>query len=643
MGSSTVLGAMSTQGAGPVETALRNVLVPICVIAGAVVVSVFFFPGIVGSLLTGRAILVVSLLFFGSGLAYVALLPVTIDANAEEARRDAPYLLRIRRLGWIGTLRGGAARLRGFLASQDPITFGVPVAVFVFFFAAYSLAPSSTQSVVGTVEGVLLYEFAWLFLGAMFLAVLYCFYLLVGPWGAIRLGGPDAEPTYTYPTYFTMFFTAGIAAGIVFWGPAEALLHYETPPPFLDAGPRSGDAVAGALTYAIFHYGFSAWSAYVVLGVPIAYFTYQRGAPLRVSAILTPFLGVDGLDSRWATLVDVLAVFATIGGIATSVALVGQQFLAGVGYQWGVTYGSTAPVLVVAGLTLIYVVSAESGVHRGIRRIAGIAIVLFVLFAALLIGVGPRSAVVDIGSAAIGGYVVEFVPMSLYLGRGLVASEWVANWTVWNWSWWFSWAPFAGLFLAALSKGRRVRTVVLTGVVATSAATAVWFVLLGGTSLSLQRSGTADILAAIDPYATPEAVAGFPIFAALPLGQLLMFCFLALIIVFIVTSADTSTLVVAILTTKRDRAPTTGSIVFWGLFQGGVAVAVLLVGGGEALQALAVLTGGPFAVLLVVALAGLTLTFRRHERGHRSPLGRLHAAVRDHGVAGPSELLRDDD
>jgi choline-glycine betaine transporter len=626
-----------------VETILRTVLIPLCVVAGAVVVSVFFFTGIVGSLMGGRGILVVSLLFFGSVLAYVALLPITIDTDAEEARRDASYLLRIRRLGWIGTIKGGVARLRGFLARQDPLTFGVPVAAFVLFFAAYSLAPSGTQSVVGTVKSVLLHEFGWLFLSAMFLAVLYCLFLLVGPWGDIKLGGPDAEPSYTYPTYFAMFFTAGIAAGIVFWGPAEALLHYDTPPPFLDAQPRSGGGAAGALTYAIFHYGVSAWSAYVVLGVPIAYFTYQRGAPLRVSSILTPFLGVDGLDSRWATLVDVLAVFATIGGIATSVALVGQQFLAGVSYQWGVTYGGVAPILVVAGLTLIYVVSAESGVHRGIRRIAGIALVLFILFAALLIGVGPRSAVLDIGAAAVGGYVMDFVPMSLYLGGGLVAGEWVANWTVWNWSWWFSWAPFAGLFLAALSKGRRVRTVVFTGAIATSAATTVWFVLLGGTSLSLQRSGTADILAAIEPYATPEAVAGFPIFAALPLGQLLMFLFLALIIVFIVTSADTSTLVVSILATKRGRAPTTGSIVFWGLFQGGVAVAVLLVGGEGTLQALAVLTGGPFAVLVVVALVGLTLTFRRHERGHRSPLGRLRAAVRNHGIAGPSEVLRDDD
>jgi choline/carnitine/betaine transport len=635
---------MATQGTSAVEASVRKALVPVWALSGTLVVSVFFFPSLVGSVVTRRSLLVATLLFFGSGLAYVALLPLDIDdADGADARRTVPYLLRARHLGPVGTLRDLLARGRGFLARQDPVTFGVPVAAFTLFFAARLGAPARTQAAIDAVESVLLQEFGWLFLGATFIAVLFCLFLLVGPWGEVKLGGPEAEPAYTYPTYFAMFFTAGIAAGIVFWGPAEALFHYETPPPFLDAEARSSGVVVGSLTYALFHYGFSAWSAYLVVGIPIAYFAYQRGAPLRVATILTPFLGVDGLDSYWGKLVDVLAIFATIGGIATSIALVGQQFLAGIDYQWGVAYGPLGPVLFVAGLTLVAVVSAQSGVQRGIRRLSGVGVALFGLFVLLMIGVGPRSAVVETGTAAVGTYLREFVPMSLYLGEGWVAGEWLANWTVWNWSWWFSWAPFAGLFLAALSRGRRVRTVVLTGGVATTAATFVWFLLLGGTSLSLQHSGTVDILAAMEPYATPEAVAGFPLFAALPLGQLLTFLFLALIVVFIVTSADTSTLVVAILTTRRELAPTTGSIVFWGGLQGVVAVAVLLVGGSDALQAAAVLTGGPFAVLSLVALAGLTATFRRHERGHPSPIGRLRAAIGKRTIAGPSEVLREED
>jgi choline-glycine betaine transporter len=201
----------------------------------------------------------------------------------------------------------------------------------------------------------------------------------------------------------------------------------------------------------------------------------------------------------------------------------------------------------------------------------------------------------------------------------------VTDWTVWNWSWWFSWAPFAGLFVAALSRGRRVRTVVFTTVVATSAATIVWFLLFGGTALFVQQTGRADILGAIARRGGSEAVAGFPLFDALPLTELLVFVFLALIVVFITTSADTSTLVVAILATRRGLAPSTGSIVFWGGFQGTVAVAVLLIGGAETLQALAVLTGGPFAVVSLVGMVGVAAWWYREERGrgHTSIVSRV--------------------
>ena len=605
---------MASRATAVVERLARSALLPACALSGIVVVSGFFFPAIVGSVVSGRGWLALSLLFFGTGLAYLALLPVD-PPTADDARPGAPYLLRVRHLSWRNWIGG-------FLARQDPVTFGVPVAVLAAFFAARLAAPDRTGAAVATAQRVLFRGFDWLFLGAMFLAVVYALFLLVGPWGSIRLGGPDADPDYTYPTYFAMVFTAGIAAGVVFWGPAESLFHYASPPPAAGVDPRSPAAAVAALTYASFHWGVSAWSAYLVVGLPIAYFTHQHGAPLRVSTILTPFLGVDGLDGPLAKLVDVLAIFATIGGVATSVAFVGQQFLAGITFQWGVAVGGTGALLFVAGLVVIYSISAESGVQRGIRRIAGINLGLFALFALLLFVVGPRGFVVDAGAAALGRYATDFVAMSFPS-----SSSWVADWTVWNWSWWFSWAPFAGLFLAALSKGRRVRTVAFTVVVATGTASVCWHLLFGGTALAFQRSGRADVLAAIETAGGSEAVAGFPVLAALPLSRLLLFAFLALIVVFMVTSADTSTLVVSILATERGVAPTTGSIVFWGVLQGAVAGAVLLVGGGESLQAAAVLTGGPFAVLSLVALVGLTLAFRRHERDRPSLRGRLRAVV----------------
>jgi choline-glycine betaine transporter len=621
---------MGATGTGGAERAVARLLAPLCVASGGVVLSGFFFPSFVGDAVSGEVWLAVSLLFFASGLGYLAVLPY--DPDADDGGGE-PYLLRIRR-----------TRLRNvvgaFLRRQHPVTFGIPVLVFALFFAARLGFPAGTTAAVEGVTGPVLGAGGPLFLGAVLLAVAYCGFLLLGPWGEIKLGGPETEPTYTYPTYFTLVFTAGIAAGVVFWGPAEALFHYGEPPPYFGAAPRSGAAIDGALTYSLFHWGFSAWSAYTVIGVPIAYFVFRRGAPLRVSTILAPFLGVDGLESPWSRLVDTLAVFATIGGIATSVALVSEQFLAGIGFQWDVAVGGLGSVLFVGGLTCIVVGSAVTGVHRGIRRIAGLNIVLFGVTAAVLVAVGPRSFVLREGAGAVGSYAVNFLPMSVHLG-----GEWVAEWTVWNWSWWFSWAPFAGLFIAALSRGRRIRTVVFTGVVATSLATMVWFLLLGGTSLWAQHTGEADVLAAIAARGGSEAVAGFPLFAALPLGSLLMFLFLALIVVFIVTSADTSTLVVSVLATRRGVAPPSGSIAFWGVFQGAVAISVLLVGGAETLQALAVLTGGPFAVLSLVALAGLTLTCYREEGGHtsvvRRVLERLPTVQTHHDVRPPDETEDD--
>jgi choline-glycine betaine transporter len=602
---------MGIQGTSTVEQVLRRVLVPICVVSGVVVISGFFFPGFVGDVVSGQYWLIVALLFFGSGLGYLAVLPATERRDDDE--QTVHYLMRIRRFTWTDTVGS-------FVARHDAITFGVPVVAFALFFLAQFLFPSGTVDVVGTVQDAVLGYLDWLLVGVMLLSVLYCLFLLVGPWGDIRLGGPEVEPTYTYPVYFTMFFTAGIAAGIVFWGPAEAILHYESPPPFFGAEPQSGAAIGDALTYSLFHWGFSAWSAYLIIGLPIAYFVYERGAPLRVSTILTPFLGVDRLDSLPCRLVDMLAIFATIGGIATSVALVSQQFLTGINYQWGVEFDTLGPLLFVAGLTIIFVLSAQSGVHRGIRRIAGVNIALFAFFALLLFALAPRSVMFDRSAGAVGSYAVNFVPMSLHLG-----GDWVETWTIWNWSWWFSWAPFAGLFLAALSRGRKIRTVVLTGFVATSLATIVWFLLMGVTSLHLQSSGTADILGVIGQFDSPEAVAGFPIFGALPLSQLLIFLFLGLIIAFMVTSADTSTLVVAILASEKDLAPSTATIVFWGIIQGTVAISVILTGSETTLQAAAVLTGGPFAIIALLALVGLTMTFVREERGHDSILDKAPA------------------
>ncbi|QHS17663.1 BCCT family transporter [haloarchaeon 3A1-DGR] len=608
-----------------VERVLRATLAPVFVLSGVVVISGFFFPWLVGSVVSGRGWVVVALVFFGTGLSWLALLPARAgdDPEADAADTQDPT---VRQLLYI---RHGRLRpvILPFVERQDPIVFGVPIVGTLAFFLVWIGAPDATGTAVAAVTGFVFTDLAWLLLAAVLLSVLFCAVLVVGPWGSVRLGGADAEPSYTYPTYFALFFAAGIAAGIVFWGPAESLFHYRTPPPFFDAAPRSAAAIDGALAYALFHWGVSAWSTYLVVGLPIAYFVHDRGAPLRVSTVLAPFVGLDRLDSRWVRAVDVLAVFATVGGVGTSIAFVGRQFLVGIEYQWDVITGAFGPIALVVGLTATAVIAAATGVHRGIRRLSGVTVALFAAFVLVLLAVGPRSFVLERGGRALGIYLVEFVPLSLFRDGG-----WVVDWTVWNWAWWFSWAPFAGLFLAAVSRGRTVRTVTVTAVGATALASMTWFLVMGGTTLALQHSGRANVLNAVDAYGGSEAVAGFPVLAALPLSRLLLLAFLALIVVFIATSAAVSTLVVSVLATKRGRAPTTGSVVLWGVIQGVVAAAVLLLGNAQPLQDVAVLAGGPVAVLALAAMGGLAATFRRDERGHRSAIGQLRHALARRGI-----------
>ncbi len=604
---------MSTQHTHSLEATVASLLIPLFLLSGIAVLSAFFFPTFVGEAVTGRAWLAIALIFFISGLGYLSLLPYA-DGDDDS---ESPVLLTIRR-----------ERLRtattSFLAHHRPEGLILVVVVFLVYLLAQLIIPAPTTRAVSAAADTVLSVGGPVVAGIILLAVLYCLLLLLGPWGAVTLGGPEDEPAYTYPIYVTLIFTAGIAAGIVFWGPAEALFHYSAPPPAIGAAPESAGAIDGALTYSLFHWGISAWSAYAVLGVPIAYYVFVRDAPLRVSAILVPIFGAAAADTPWGRLVDTLAVFATIGGIATSIALVSEQFLAGISFQWGVTTGAIGPALFILALTLIYVLSCITGIHRGIRRIAVLTVVLFVAFGLLVVAVGPRPFLIERSAGAIGSYLAGFVPLSVYTGDG---SGWVAAWTYWNWLWWFSWAPFAGVFIAAISRGRTIRTVVFTSVIATAGATMVWFLLLGGTSLHAQHTGRADILGAVNDAGGSEAIVGFQLLSSLPLGELFIFLFLGLIIVFMVTSAGVSTLVTSIIATRPGVAPSTVDIVFWGGFQGIVALSVLFVGGAETLQSIAVLTGGPFALLALVAMAAFLWTLWKSERGHTSIVRQAYDAL----------------
>jgi choline/carnitine/betaine transport len=397
---------------------------------------------------------------------------------------------------------------------------------------------------------------------------------------------------------------------VVFWGPTEALFYYAEPSPLFDVSGGSSEAMSIALQQTLFHWALPQLAVFTIMGIAIGYFAYNyENVPLRVSSALTPLIGKDNLDGPAAKVIDVLAVFATIGGVATSLGFIGSQFISGLDFQWGVDLGNTGILLVVTTMTLLFTISMVLGVDKGIRRLSNFNMILFVVLMVATFLVGPSLFLVLIGTQALGGMITDFVSMSLFTGAGVEGgTEWTNAWTVFYWAWALSWSPFAGLFIARISRGRTVREVAFTGIAATSGATIPWFTFIGGTAVWAQHNGVADFSAVIAGEAGAE-VSGFILFEAFPLGTVFMIAFMLLVTTFFITSADSSTLAVSMMTTGGKAQPSNINRIFWGVVLGMTAAILMILGGVDALQSAAIITGGPFAFVCFLAMLGLAKHF----------------------------------
>nr|WP_255457637.1 BCCT family transporter [Halorussus sp. JP-T4] len=472
--------------------------------------------------------------------------------------------------------------------------------------ALYFLNPGLVQDGINVGNSVMNQYLNWALLLIVFLVVVFLLYLIVGPWGSLKLG--DESPEYSFLSFFAMLYSAGFAAGVVFWGPTEALYYYDNPSPLFDVSARSSEAMVIAVQQTLFHWALPQLAVFTLMGIAIGYFAYNYDdVPLRVSSALAPVLGPDNLDGIAAKFVDIVAVFATIGGVATSLGFIGSQFITGLDYQWGIDLGNVGIILVVTTMTLLFTVSMVLGVNRGIRRLSNFNMIAFVVLMLVTFVLGPSVFLVLLGTQAVGGMLTDFVSMSLFTGAGNPdATGWMNSWTVFYWAWALSWSPFAGLFIARISKGRTVREVAFTGIVATSAATIPWFTFVGGSAVWAQHNG-AEILGPVGEYGA--SVAGFALFETFPFGSVLMIAFMLLVTTFFITSADSSTLAVSMMTTGGKARPSTINRVFWGVVLGMTAAILMTLGGVDALQSAAIITGAPFAFVCLFAMLGLVREF----------------------------------
>ncbi|QCC48513.1 BCCT family transporter [Halobellus limi] len=497
-----------------------------------------------------------------------------------------------------------------FRSETNPIVFAGGVLLTVAIIAALGAKPAVTGEFLSSANSWVVSNLGWFYLWVIFLAFVFAIFLLLGPWGQIKLGSPDEEPEFSYWKYFVMMFTAGMAGGLAFWGPGEGLVHYSTAPPLLEAGAGTQEIMPGALQYAIFHTGLSPWSVYVVFGVVIAFFAYRRGASLRPAVLLAPFIGADNLDGFLGKSVDILITVISVAGITVSFGAGITQLLSGLGYNWGIEVGDIGTVVITLLATIVVTTSASLGIRRGIRRLATFNIYLFIGLMLSVLIFGPLTFLLNLGTLTVSSYFTNFIEMSLFIGSSPEAVQWLSSWTLFFWPWWLSFGPMIGIFIARISRGRKIREVVFAALVVAFAITVPWFVTMSGTSIWLQSTGQADLMAVFGEYGV-EAI-GFSLFEALmPFPQVFSALFLLLVFSFLATTIDSSTLSVAMLTVDGNEDPSTINRVIWGVLIGLLTSILMVVGGFGALQAFIILVGLPSAILCAVALIGMTIEFER--------------------------------
>ncbi len=458
------------------------------------------------------------------------------------------------------------------------------------------LAPASLGTVFDTALATITRNFGWFYLWVVLGLVVMALILAFSRYGDLKLGGEDDEPEFSIGAWFAMLFAAGMGIGLVFWGVAEPVSHYGAPPPGI--APHTPEAANAAMRYSFFHWGLHPWAVYSIVALAIAFFQFRKGGSALVST------AVQALPWRWVRplgpLVNVLAVIATAFGVAASLGMGALQINSGLARVLGLPVSGAAQVGIIVVTTALFLVSAVTGVDRGIKWLSSFNLVMAALLALAVFLLGPTVAIIDTFTTTLGAYASEFVRMSLRM-TPFRDSGWVGGWTVFYWAWWVSWSPFVGLFIARVSRGRTIREFILGTVLAPTLAAFVWFSVFGGTALHME---ILQGLPMADAVKADVSTALFSVFDALPLGGLMTGVATVLVLVFFVTSGDSATLVLGMMSTGGDENPPPRVKVIWGVLVAGIAITLLLAGGVKAVQTATIVFALPFtAVILLMAVA----------------------------------------
>ncbi|QQR90026.1 MAG: BCCT family transporter [Myxococcales bacterium] len=502
-------------------------------------------------------------------------------------------------------------------SSSSPKTHPQPNATFVsglsvFFIgvllAAALLGPRRAGDFFELIQNSIFRYFSWFYVLSMTGFLLFALWLIFGPYGKLRLGAEDDRPEFSTPTWISMLFSAGMGIGLLFFGVAEPMMHYANAPTMeTNKLVRARDAMG--LTF--FHWGLHAWAVYAVVGLALAYFCFRKGFAFSLRSALYPVLG-KRVFGRMGDVIDVLAIVSTLLGVATSLGIGAMQVNSGLHYAFGLPNTTVAQVAVIAGVTSLATLSVVSGLHMGIRRLSELNMALAGLLFLMVLVLGPTPFLLNSFVENIGSYLEQLPKHSFITGsfENTAEKRWLRSWTLFYWAWWIAWAPFVGMFVARVSKGRTIREFVVTVLFVPTLVGFAWFSVFGGASLYAEIHGDHSVgLAVADDM--PTAV--FVLFESYPATMFTTLVCVISIVLFFVTSSDSASLVVDTLAAGGNEDNPVWHRVFWAVLEGLVAAALLLAGGLQALRTATITSALPFCVIILLMCVGIIRSLRKEK------------------------------
>ncbi|MEB7754885.1 BCCT family transporter [Staphylococcus pseudoxylosus] len=436
--------------------------------------------------------------------------------------------------------------------------------------------------------------FNWFYLVVGTFFVAFCLFLMFSKFGNIRLGNDKDQPEYKTLSWIAMLFSAGMGVGLVFWGIAEPISLYSTP---ITGKGSTVQSANQAMTFSFFHWGLHPWSLFGIVALGLSYFHFRKKLPFAISSLFYPLLG-NRIYHPLGKTVDVLSIFITAVGVASTFGLSVIQISNGLNAQWGVPATIPTQLFLIFIATLLFLISSWSGLDRGIKFLSNINMIIMVFLALFLILVGPITQIIEIFFSSISRYITQIIPMSLRLEPfNDKANNWIGNWTIFFWAWWTTWAPFVGSFIARISKGRTIRQFVLGVLLVPSLISFVWFSVLGGSAIHLVHDLGNKALARSVDNNVDRAL--FDFLSYYPLSNFLSIIALLLIFIFFITSADSATFVLGILSSEGNPNPSSIIKVIWGLLTAGAAIVFLLSGGLDAVQSISIVVAIPFTLISI--------------------------------------------